>query len=81
MIENTTVTVVLSRNSSGDGQETLLISFLTPSIKFPTLLMFYPVLTCTGGGTRTPNPRFWRPVLCQLSYTRVNTRLVYSLRN
>ena len=20
------------------------------------------------GGTRTPNPRFWRPVLCQLSY-------------
>src|SRR5262245_36137889 len=21
-----------------------------------------------GGGTRTPNPRFWRPVLCQLSY-------------
>ena len=22
-----------------------------------------------SGGTRTPNPRFWRPVLCQLSYT------------
>jgi hypothetical protein len=21
-----------------------------------------------AGGTRTPNPRFWRPVLCQLSY-------------
>ena len=21
------------------------------------------------GGTRTRNPRFWRPVLCQLSYT------------
>src|SRR5690606_12976427 len=21
-----------------------------------------------GGGTRTHNPRFWRPVLCQLSY-------------
>ena len=20
------------------------------------------------GGTRTPNPRFWRPMLCQLSY-------------
>src|SRR6266849_17770 len=20
------------------------------------------------GGNRTPNPRFWRPVLCQLSY-------------
>src|SRR5437867_3682076 len=30
------------------------------------------------GGNRTPNPRFWRPVLCQLSYwpsrlTRVGT--------
>ena len=22
-----------------------------------------------GGGNRTRNPRFWRPVLCQLSYT------------
>src|SRR5258708_23983525 len=22
-----------------------------------------------SGGTRTPNPRFWRPVLYQLSYT------------
>src|SRR4249920_1971607 len=28
------------------------------------------VLAATGrpGGNRTPNPRFWRPVLCQLSY-------------
>ena len=24
-----------------------------------------------GGGIRTHNPRFWRPVLCQLSYTPV----------
>ena len=24
---------------------------------------------CRGGGNRTRNPRFWRPVLCQLSYT------------
>ena len=23
---------------------------------------------CRAGGTRTPNRRFWRPVLCQLSY-------------
>lgn len=29
-----------------------------------------PVLMCTGGGTRTPNQRFWRPLLYQLSYTR-----------
>lgn len=26
---------------------------------------------CTGGGARTPNPRFWRPMLYQLSHTRV----------
>src|SRR5262245_15039445 len=26
------------------------------------------LLPCRRGGTRTPNPRFWRPVLCQLSY-------------
>ena len=25
----------------------------------------------TGGRNRTFNPRFWRPVLCQLSYARV----------
>ena len=25
-------------------------------------------LTGRTGGNRTPNPRFWRPVLCQLSY-------------
>ena len=25
-------------------------------------------LGCRGGRTRTCNPRFWRPVLCQLSY-------------
>ena len=25
---------------------------------------------CTGGRTRTYNQWFWRPLLCQLSYTR-----------
>src|SRR5690606_32490526 len=25
---------------------------------------------CTGGETRTPSQRFWRPLLYQLSYTR-----------
>src|SRR5262245_52052336 len=28
--------------------------------------------TGTPGGTRTPNLRFWRPLLCQLSYWRVD---------
>lgn len=26
---------------------------------------------CTGGEARTPDTRFWRPVLYQLSYSRV----------
>ena len=28
----------------------------------------HPGVTGRPGGNRTPNPRFWRPVLCQLSY-------------
>ena len=28
----------------------------------------------TSGGNRTPNPRFWRPVLYQLSYARTGSR-------
>ena len=33
----------------------------------------YPLnnLFCTGGEARTPDTRFWRPVLYQLSYSRV----------
>src|SRR5687768_15432544 len=27
--------------------------------------------SCTGGETRTPSQRFWRPLLYQLSYTRL----------
>ena len=32
-----------------------------------------------SGGTRTPNPRFWRPVLCQLSYTPKSSSQPYSI--
>src|SRR6201989_2406108 len=42
---------------------------------YPWLLV--PSYSCalksgTPGGTRTPNLRFWRPLLCQLSYWRTN---------
>ena len=30
-----------------------------------------PLYFCTGGEARTPDTRFWRPVLYQLSYSRV----------
>ena len=29
------------------------------------------LMKCTGGEARTPDTRFWRPVLYQLSYSRV----------
>ena len=29
------------------------------------------IRACTGGEARTPDTRFWRPVLYQLSYSRV----------
>src|ERR1700758_5283930 len=37
----------------------------------PCLLTFQKLRLSNGrsGGARTPNPRFWRPVLYQLSYT------------
>ncbi len=40
-----------------------LLYTLQPS----TFLLF----CCTGGETRTPDTRFWRPVLYQLSYTYI----------
>src|SRR5258708_2138229 len=38
---------------------------MSPSLQ-PRVFLTFP---CgRPGGNRTPNPRFWRPVLCQLSY-------------
>ena len=34
-------------------------------------LSFSSYSICTGGEARTPDTRFWRPVLYQLSYSRV----------
>jgi hypothetical protein len=33
--------------------------------------LFHRNKICTGGEARTPDSRFWRPVLYQLSYSRV----------
>ena len=50
------------------GQVTLKASCLTSCINFNG---FFILLTFFGrsGGNRTPNLRFWRPALYQLSYT------------
>ena len=34
--------------------------------------LFHFLNISTGGEARTPDTRFWRPVLYQLSYSRVN---------
>src|SRR5207244_616226 len=40
-----------------------------------TVLDLDPVAsTCRAGGTRTPNRRFWRPVLCQIELLPYVTR-------
>src|SRR5207244_13534857 len=38
-------------------------------------LFVYPYRCGRPGGNRTPNPRFWRPVLCQLSYWPISLRI------
>ena len=34
------------------------------------------IRSCTGGEARTPDTRFWRPVLYQLSYFRILAKVV-----
>jgi hypothetical protein len=54
-------------SSSQLGQVTLCTSSLYDSLYFHKISGF-----CTGGATRTPDTWFWRPVLYQLSYTRID---------
>ncbi len=56
----------------------LLCCSYSAALSIPVLVVTIPVDQSTGtlsecsagrpGGTRTPNLRFWRPLLCQLSY-------------
>ena len=54
--------------SREDGQVTFPPSLLT-SCKNLNGFIFFLLSNGRSEGTRTPNPRFWRPVLYQLSYT------------
>ena len=71
----TMTTIVLSRSCSWVGQETFFISFDTSVKKFfvsPNILYLSKfVVFSTGGRNRTRSLRFWRPLLYQLSYTRM----------
>src|SRR5690606_631742 len=62
--------------TSSQDSTTYLVNLLIRSGAFslcrpytgPQWKLFFPL--CTGGETRTPSQRFWRPLLYQLSYTR-----------
>lgn len=62
-------TMALFCNSDQVGQDTLCISSFQVSSKYA--FIFIPYKISTGGEARTPGPWFWRPMLYQLSYTRV----------
>ena len=70
-------TIELFCNSDQVGHETLLMSSLYDSFIIATIFdIFFKAINkcCTGGETRTPSQWFWRPLLYQLSYTRLNNK-------
>ena len=54
-----------------DYAKTLRRDRLEPALISKPFLKLSFKLRRTGGETRTPSQRFWRPLLYQLSYTRV----------
>lgn len=69
--EATRVTTDDSCNSSQEGQVTLCLSSSNESFMLSMTLFMFDGALCTGGKIRTHDLRFWRPLLYQLSYTRV----------
>ena len=77
--EATSTKIELLCNSLNLGQATLFLSSsMESTMNFFNLSNFFCFIVCTGGETRTPNQWFWRPLLYQLSYTRVNGPQSYS---
>ena len=74
MREANNTTTALLDNSVLDGQETLCTSSLYESLKYAITFFISFLNYCTEGEARTPDSRFWRPVLYQLSYFRVLAR-------
>gem|GEM_PF-862064 len=63
--------VALACSSFHVGHVTLCISSLYDSLKYVPIFILRLQFR-TGGEARTPDTWFWRPVLYQLSYTRVH---------
>src|SRR4029078_10997057 len=51
----------------------LFSHFVSPYVQSYFVLQTSNFESGRPGGNRTPNPRFWRPVLCQLSYWPIIT--------
>ena len=68
--DNTTIAVLVS--SEGLGQVVLWTSSSYDSLQYLKILFIIFFNFSTGGEARTPDTRFWRPVLYQLSYSRKN---------
>ena len=73
--EATNTRTELACRSDHFGQLTLcLISSTDDATKvFNLVIDILLLFICTGGKIRTHDPWFWRPMLYQLSYTRVST--------
>ena len=72
-------TIELLCNSDQLGQLTLFINSSYDSLMYVTLFaIFLYSLYRTGGETRTPNQWFWRPLLYQLSYTRLHWTAIHN---
>ena len=79
-IENTATITIRLEDSSLVGSVTLFLNSSTASLIYVNIpnifrIQLKRILTIpvfgTGGETRTPDTWFWRPVLYQLSYTRL----------
>src|SRR4051812_13876176 len=76
MIAATMTTTVESRSSALVGQAHFWSSSIISPRKMRVLRNgFFMNKFGRRGGTRTPNRRFWRPLLYQLSYTPVGVPL------
>ena len=71
--DNTTTALLVS--SERLGQEVLCTSSSYESLQYLITFLYIFYLISTGGEARTPGTRFWRPVLYQLSYSRIRLPL------
>ena len=70
--EVTITTTALFCSSLHVGHVTLCNNSVYESLKYSFIFFIFSDNFRTGGETRTPDTWFWRPVLYQLSYTRVH---------